>query len=97
VKCIVEAGGQSKNWFAVSVIVLAQSSLNERFYSQFVHLSLEVSSMSVRLYIGNLPKEVDRQELQAVFAEVGDAVTTKVIKDRKTGKCRGFGFVTVQR
>ncbi|MBV9387794.1 MAG: RNA-binding protein [Chroococcidiopsidaceae cyanobacterium CP_BM_ER_R8_30] len=52
--------------------------------------------MSVRLYIGNLPKEeVDRQELQAVFAEMGDAVTTKVIKDRKTGKCRGFGFVTV--
>jgi len=28
--------------------------------------------MSVRLYIGNLPKEeVDRQELQAVFAEAG--------------------------
>lgn len=52
--------------------------------------------MSVRLYIGNLPKdEVDRQELQAIFAEEGDAVTTKVIKDRKTGKCRGFGFVTV--
>jgi len=52
--------------------------------------------MSIRLYIGNLPKEeVERQELQAVFAEEGDAVTTKVIKDRKTGKCRGFGFVTV--
>ncbi len=52
--------------------------------------------MSVRLYIGNLPKEeVDRQELQAVFAEMGDSVNAKVIKDRKTGKCRGFGFVTV--
>jgi RNA recognition motif-containing protein len=52
--------------------------------------------MSVRLYVGNLPKdEVDRQELQAVFAEAGNFVTTKVIKDRKTGKCRGFGFVTV--
>lgn len=52
--------------------------------------------MSVRLYIGNLPKdEIERHELQAVFAEEGDAVTTKVIKDRKTGKCRGFGFVTV--
>ena len=52
--------------------------------------------MSVRLYIGNLPKEeIDRQELQAVFAAEGDAVTTKLIKDRKTGKCRGFGFITV--
>jgi RNA recognition motif-containing protein len=52
--------------------------------------------MSVRLYIGNLPKEeIDRQELQTVFAAEGDAVTTKLIKDRKTGKCRGFGFITV--
>lgn len=53
--------------------------------------------MSIRLYVGNLPKEeVDRAELQAVFAEAGNNVSTKVIKDRKTGKCRGFGFVTVQ-
>lgn len=52
--------------------------------------------MSVRLYIGNLPKELERQELAAVFEEYGDAVTTKVITDRKTGKCRGFGFVTVK-
>jgi RNA recognition motif-containing protein len=52
--------------------------------------------MSVRLYIGNLPKEeIDRQDLQAIFAAEGEAVTTKLIKDRKTGKCRGFGFLTV--
>jgi RNA recognition motif-containing protein len=52
--------------------------------------------MSVRLYVGNLPKEdVNRDELHSVFAEVGDSVSTKVIKDRKTGKCRGFAFVTV--
>ncbi|CDM93822.1 MAG: RNA-binding protein [Limnospira sp. PMC 1291.21] len=52
--------------------------------------------MSVRLYVGNLPKELDRKELQAVFAEEGDTISAKVITDRKTGKCRGFGFVTVQ-
>ncbi len=52
--------------------------------------------MSVRLYVGNLPKDdVNRDELHAVFAEAGDSVSTKVIKDRKTGKCRGFAFVTV--
>jgi RNA recognition motif-containing protein len=66
------------------------------FLADYVDSSLEVMSMSVRLYIGNLPKEeIDRQELQAVFAAEGDAVTTKLIKDRKTGKCRGFGFITV--
>ncbi|MBD3880586.1 RNA-binding protein [Phormidium tenue FACHB-886] len=52
--------------------------------------------MSIRLYVGNLPKEFERQELEAVFSEFGDAASTKVITDRKTGKCRGFGFVTVK-
>jgi RNA recognition motif-containing protein len=53
--------------------------------------------MSIRLYIGNLPKsDVERHDLQAVFAEAGESVSAKVIKDRKTGKCRGFGFLTVE-
>ncbi|HEY9769695.1 MAG TPA: RNA-binding protein [Coleofasciculaceae cyanobacterium] len=52
--------------------------------------------MSIRLYVGNLPKEeIDRDALAAMFADEGDQVSTKVIKDRKTGKCRGFAFVTV--
>jgi RNA recognition motif-containing protein len=53
--------------------------------------------MSIRLYVGNLPKsDVEREDLQAVFAEMGETVSAKVIKDRKTGKCRGFGFLTVE-
>ena len=52
--------------------------------------------MSIRLYVGNLPKEeLDRDALANMFAEEGEEVSTKVIKDRKTGKCRGFAFVTV--
>lgn len=52
--------------------------------------------MSIRLYVGNLPKDtVDRDALHAVFSTFGEEVSTKVIKDRKTGKCRGFAFVTV--
>jgi RNA recognition motif-containing protein len=52
--------------------------------------------MSIRLYVGNLPKEsIEREALQEVFAEANAVVSTKVIKDRKTGKCRGFAFVTV--
>lgn len=52
--------------------------------------------MSVRLYVGNLPKDVvEKESLAAMFVEEGSQVSTKVIKDRKTGKCRGFAFVTV--
>lgn len=49
--------------------------------------------MSVRLYVGNLPTELDRQALEQLFQESG---SLKVINDRKTGKCRGFAFVTVE-
>ncbi len=53
--------------------------------------------MSIRLYVGNLPKsDVEREQLETVFADAGDLLSVKVIKDRKTGKCRGFGFVTVE-
>lgn len=52
--------------------------------------------MSIRLYVGNLPEDLSRQELEAVFAEVGDSISIKIITDRKTNKCRGFGFVTVK-
>ncbi len=52
--------------------------------------------MSIRLYVGNLPKDLERQELENLFVgEVGELASTKVVTDRKTGKCRGFGFVTV--
>jgi RNA recognition motif-containing protein len=52
--------------------------------------------MSVRLYVGNLPEDVDRQALETAFAEAGNAVAIKLITDRKTNQCRGFGFVTVK-
>jgi RNA recognition motif-containing protein len=51
--------------------------------------------MSIRLYVGNLPAELDRQALEQIFHESGESVSLKVITDRKTGRCRGFGFVTV--
>lgn len=52
--------------------------------------------MSVRIYVGNLPRDLEREELEAVFSEAGESVSAKLVTDRKTGKCRGFAFVTVQ-
>ncbi|MBE9137204.1 RNA-binding protein [Nodosilinea sp. LEGE 07088] len=53
--------------------------------------------MSIRLYVGNLSRELERQEFESVFSEFSaDLVSVKLIADKKTGKCRGFGFVTVK-
>jgi RNA recognition motif-containing protein len=53
--------------------------------------------MSVRLYFGNLPRDLEREAFEAIFVEENDnLVSVKLISDRKTGKCRGFGFVTAK-
>ncbi|MEO0535857.1 MAG: RNA-binding protein [Cyanobacteria bacterium P01_A01_bin.123] len=53
--------------------------------------------MSVRIYVGNLSKDLERQELEALFEGAPEEIVSiKLISDRKTGKCRGFGFVTVK-
>lgn len=53
--------------------------------------------MSIRLYVGNLSKDLERQEFENVFSDFNaDLVSVKLIADKKTGKCRGFGFVTVK-
>ncbi|MGB3291877.1 MAG: RNA-binding protein [Phormidesmis sp.] len=53
--------------------------------------------MSVRLYFGNLPRDLEREAFEAIFTEEADnLVSVKLISDRKTGKCRGFGFVTAK-
>nr|WP_017297664.1 RNA-binding protein [Nodosilinea nodulosa] len=53
--------------------------------------------MSIRLYVGNLSKDLERQEFESVFSDFNaDLVSIKLIADKKTGKCRGFGFVTVK-
>jgi RNA recognition motif-containing protein len=51
--------------------------------------------MSIRLYVGNLPQNFDAKELDALFESVGAGVRFKVVNDRETGVCRGFGFANV--
>ncbi len=49
--------------------------------------------MSTKLFVGSLPWSFDDQKLQEAFEEHGEVVSAKVIKDRETGRSRGFGFV----
>jgi cold-inducible RNA-binding protein len=49
--------------------------------------------MSRKLYVGNLPYETNESDLQALFAQAGDVESVNVIRDRETGRARGFAFV----
>ncbi len=50
--------------------------------------------MSKKLYIGGLPWDITSDELREVFEEFGEIIESKVVKDRYTGRSRGFGFLT---
>ncbi|XP_057983009.1 28 kDa ribonucleoprotein, chloroplastic-like isoform X2 [Malania oleifera] len=54
----------------------------------------QVFEPSFRVYVGNLPWQVDDARLEQVFSEHGKVVNARVVYDRESGRSRGFGFVT---
>ena len=48
----------------------------------------------MRLFVGNLSWSVDGEALRDLFGQAGTVVDARVIKERDSGRSRGFGFVT---
>lgn len=51
--------------------------------------------MEVKLYVGNLSYETTEDELRTLFSQVGTVSEVALIKDRDTGRSKGFAFVTM--
>jgi RNA recognition motif-containing protein len=47
----------------------------------------------MNIYIGNLSSSTTEDALKSMFTEFGDVESVKVIKDRFSGRPRGFGFI----
>ncbi|MBT8399140.1 MAG: RNA-binding protein [Rhodothermia bacterium] len=47
----------------------------------------------MNIYVGNLPHATTESQLREAFEEYGTVDSAAVIKDKFTGKSRGFGFV----
>lgn len=47
----------------------------------------------MNIYIGNLSFNITEDSLKALFTEFGEVESVKVIKDRFTGRPKGFGFI----
>jgi RNA recognition motif-containing protein len=51
--------------------------------------------METKLYVGNLSYETTEEDLRALFSQAGQINSVELIKDRDTGRSKGFAFVTM--
>jgi RNA recognition motif-containing protein len=48
---------------------------------------------NMKIYVGNLPRELTEDDLRHEFEAFGKVETVAIVKDRYSGQPRGFGFV----
>jgi len=49
--------------------------------------------METTLYVGNLDYSATEDDLRRLFTQAGEVQSVRVIKDRDTGRSKGFAFV----
>ncbi len=49
--------------------------------------------MNAKLYVGNLSLNTTEEDLRWLFSKTGHVVSVDLIKDKETGKSKGFAFV----
>ena len=50
-------------------------------------------NLLMNIYVGNLSYTLSEDVLRDAFAEHGEVESAKILRDRDTGRSRGFGFV----
>lgn len=53
-------------------------------------------AMETKLYVGNLPYSTTEEDLRDLFSQAGSIKSVTIIKDRDTGRSKGFGFVEME-
>ena len=52
--------------------------------------------MKSKLYVGNLPYEIEKADLEKLFSESGAVQSVYIVKDKYSGRNKGFGFVEMK-
>ncbi len=57
---------------------------------------LEQSEKIMKLYVGNIPYEINEGELRSVFQEFGKVSSVKIVMDRDSRRSKGYGFIEME-
>lgn len=52
--------------------------------------------MNTRLFVGNLPFDATRQDLERYFAKAGRVRSARIVIDTESGRSKGYGFVEME-
>lgn len=52
--------------------------------------------MAKKLYVGNLHYDVTEDELSRIFGQCGTVSGSRIVKDKLSGRSKGFGFVEME-
>ncbi len=52
--------------------------------------------MELKLFVGNLPFTTSEEDVRTLFAQAGEVTSVALIKDRDTGRSKGFAFVEMK-
>ena len=84
--------------FSAVRIMMARKRLQENRRSMSAKRDHTRASDSVepnnQLYIGNLPFSVREADVEAFFEHYGEVESVRIIRDRRSRRSKGFGFVT---
>lgn len=50
----------------------------------------------MNIYVGNLAYNATEDELRSAFGAFGQVTSVKIVRDRETGRSRGFAFVEME-
>jgi RNA recognition motif-containing protein len=51
--------------------------------------------METKIYVGNLSYDTTDEDLRTLFAQAGTVESVDLIKDRSSGRSKGFAFVVM--
>lgn len=83
--------------FAIGVVITALTIhfMPDPQPSQNSTDSTDSAQSSKTIYVGNLPYRANENDVKNLFAEHGEVFAVRLMKDKRTGKRRGFGFVVM--
>ncbi|ATD08042.1 MULTISPECIES: RNA-binding protein [Pseudoalteromonas] len=79
---------------AVGIII---GSVVSQFLKSDTQQEKQSNLSTTTLYVGNLPYRANEHVVRELFEEQGQVFSVRLLKDKNTGKRRGFGFVEMSK